>query len=147
MPDRKLHLQVTAALIFKDNLVLIAQRPPESRHAGFWEFPGGKVEPGETFEQGLVREIQEELNLDIEVGPLFLSVDHDYDDFSLTLHAFFCRPRPAASLPRSDLSWRWVKIEDLAHYSLLPPDRCLEQALSAGQSPAGELWAGPDRKN
>ncbi|MDY6851115.1 MAG: (deoxy)nucleoside triphosphate pyrophosphohydrolase [Thermodesulfobacteriota bacterium] len=127
----KNHLQVTAALIFYGDRVLIAQRRPGTRHAGQWEFPGGKQEPDESLKDCLAREIKEELNLDIDVGGHFISVDHDYDDFSLTLHGFFCRPRDKDTRALTNGAWIWVKFHELKGYDLLPADRLIAAALES----------------
>ena len=85
------HYQVAAGLIRKGDELLIAQRPAEGMLGGLWEFPGGKQEPGETLPECLVREIREELGIEIEVGARLTSVDHAYSHFSITLHAFAAR--------------------------------------------------------
>ena len=121
MPENKRHLQVTAALIVDREKVLIARRPAGTRHAGHWEFPGGKQEPGETLEECVIREIREELGLPVEVKDHFTSVDHDYGDFSLTLHAFFCHP-PKEKRIEFPLETTWTGLDDLEKYNFLPPD-------------------------
>ena len=124
----KPHLQVTAAVILRDGLVLLARRQPGSRHGGRWEFPGGKLEPGETLEECLVREIREELALSVTVERKLISVEHDYGDFSLTLHAFVCQP---AEMPDEDPDRAWVRLDRIAEFDLLPPDRKIASALLA----------------
>lgn len=130
MSETKRHFQVTAALILQDGRVLITRRPPGSRHAGRWDFPGGKQEPGETLEACIIREIREELGLTIQTDRHFLSVDHDYGEFSLTLHAFLCRAlgdEAPSALDAAALAW--VVPDELRHYDLLPPDRPIADAL------------------
>ena len=85
-------LDVTAALIVRQGKILVARRPYGTRHAGWWEFPGGKQESGETLEACLAREIQEELSLTIDVVRPYARVEHDDGEIALTLHAFLCRP-------------------------------------------------------
>lgn len=131
MPAGKPHLQVTAALIFHGDRVLVAKRRPGTRHAGQWEFPGGKQEPNESLKDCLAREIKEELNLDIDVGGHFISVDHDYSDFSLTLHSFFCRPRNQDTRALNSDAWTWVRFHELKEYDLLPADRLIAAALGS----------------
>ena len=82
--------EVSAALIFRDGKLLITQRHAEAHLGGLWEFPGGKREPDETFEQCLVREIREELGVEISVGELFESVTHAYPEKTVHLKFFVC---------------------------------------------------------
>ncbi len=84
-------IEVSAAIIFRDGKLLIAQRHTASHLGGLWEFPGGKREPGETSEQCLVREIREELGVEISVGELFEEVSHTYPEKSVHLKFFFCQ--------------------------------------------------------
>ena len=129
MSSHNPHIQVTAALIMRNGRVLLARRPLESCHGGKWEFPGGKQEPGESLENCLKREIMEELGFDIEDLHLLESVDHDYGDFSLTLHGFTCRAcgNDLSETDRPDI--RWLNPEDVLQYDILPPDRTLTLAL------------------
>jgi len=128
---KKPHLQVTAALIFSEGRVLICRRKAGGRHGGYWEFPGGKQEPGESLEECLVREIKEELDLEIEVGGHFISVDHDWGDFSLTLHAFFCRPLSGTPAAKDGQALAWAEPHDLDRHDLLPADREITRALQS----------------
>jgi mutator protein MutT len=84
-------VEVSAALIFRDGKLLITQRRAKSHLGGLWEFPGGKLEAGETFEQCLVREIREELGVEISVGELFSEISHDYPEKSVRLEFFICK--------------------------------------------------------
>ena len=84
-------IEVSAALIFRDGRLLITQRHSHSHLGGRWEFPGGKREPGETFEQCLVREIREELGAEIRVGELFDEISHTYPEKSVHLKFFICK--------------------------------------------------------
>jgi len=120
---------VTAALIMRTEegevRVLIAER----NSGGKWEFPGGKLELGETLEECLAREIKEELGLDIAVNKLFMSIDYDYPDKSIALHAFVCRiidGRPRALGCRD---FAWTRPADLGKYNLLPPDRAIAEKI------------------
>src|SRR5664279_163788 len=83
-------IEVSAALIFRDGKLLVAQRHADAHLGGLWEFPGGKREADETFEQCLVREIREELGVDISVGELFEEVTHAYPEKSVHLKFFIC---------------------------------------------------------
>ncbi len=135
MTMHKPRLQVTAALIVReDGLVLITQRPQGTRHAGRWDFPGGKQEPGETLPECLQREIREELELEIEIIRHLLSVDHDYAEFSLTLHGFLCRPLSSHMNTAHFSAVAWVEPGGLSAYDLLPPDRPLARELAGLQA-------------
>lgn len=107
----------------------MARRPLGARHAGAWEFPGGKQEPGETLEECIRREIREELDIDIILEHLLIAVDHDYGAFSLTLHAFLCRPADGLRDPKGQDALAWSRPEELDRFDLLPPDRRIVAAL------------------
>lgn len=101
------HHTVTAAIIHRDGQVLLARRPSSGLLGGLWEFPGGKLEPGESLPQGLEREIREELGVGIRVGQPFGVYRHGYTHFKVTLHAFFCRLQGGEpqALHASELAW------------------------------------------
>lgn len=118
----KPHFHVTAGLLWRDGKLLITRRPQGSHLAGYWEFPGGKQERGETLEACLRREIMEELGVEVKVERRLLQVDHDYEMKSISLHLFQCsrlrgEPRPIGC---DDL--KWVDPQDLDRYRLPPPD-------------------------
>ena len=101
------HITVTAAIIHRGGLVLLARRPANGLLGGLWEFPGGKQEPGESLPQALAREIDEELGVTVQVGDPFGVYHHGYTHFKVTLHAFFCHlvdGEPQA-LHASELAW------------------------------------------
>jgi 8-oxo-dGTP diphosphatase len=110
------HHEVVAAIIQKEGAILCLQRGPSKYDyiAYQYEFPGGKVEPGETREAALIREIQEELALTIEVQEHYLTVDHTYPDFCITLHAFFCQAIEAQPTLHEHVAYHWLPIEQLA---------------------------------
>ena len=83
-------VEVVAAVIQKDNKIFCAQRNLSKSMGGKWEFPGGKIEIGETKEEALVREIKEELDSDIVVDKYLMTVEHDYSTFHITMHAYLC---------------------------------------------------------
>ena len=123
-PPRPLVLVAACALIDADGRVLIAQRPQGKAMAGFWEFPGGKLEKGETPEQSLIRELKEELGVDIAaacLAPLTFA-SHAYPDFHLLMPLYVCRrwrgtPR---ALDGQQLKWVWPK--SLRDYPILEAD-------------------------
>jgi A/G-specific adenine glycosylase len=119
------HLTVTAGVIAKNGKVLIAQRPPDGLLGGLWEFPGGKLIPGESLPQCLAREIEEELGLRVEVGAALGVYRHAYTHFKVTLHAFGCRLRPVGQRPRrlGVADFKWVRPAELSAYPMGKIDR------------------------
>ena len=83
-------IEVVAAIIEKDNKIFCAQRNLLKSMGGKWEFPGGKIEPGETHSEALVREIKEELDSDITVDSFVMTIEHDYPTFHITMHCYMC---------------------------------------------------------
>jgi len=112
------------ALIDVDGRVLLAQRPPGKSMAGLWEFPGGKVEPGETPEVALIRELQEELGIDTWkscLAPLSFA-SHTYDDFHLLMPLFACRKWEGTPHAREGQVLKWVRPLDMRNYPMPPAD-------------------------
>ena len=101
-------IAVSAALIFRDGQLLITQRHAKSHLGGLWEFPGGKREAGETFEQCLVREIREELGVEISVGELFEEIRHDYPEKSVHLKFFICELISGEPQPLDCAAVKWI---------------------------------------
>ena len=123
------HITVTAAIIQRDGLVLIAQRPPYGLLGGMWEFPGGKQQEGETLPDCLQREIREELDAVVEVDTLAGVYRHAYTHFRLTLHAFFCRLISGEPRPLQVAALRWVTPAELAAYPMGKVDRQIALSL------------------
>ncbi|HOB09897.1 MAG TPA: 8-oxo-dGTP diphosphatase MutT [Limnochordia bacterium] len=115
-------IRVAAGIIKDRDQVLITRRAPHEHHAGGWEFPGGKIEAGETPEACLARELKEELDIDVAVGGLCTNVTHNYGDVTVELIAYYCTI-VAGELHMSvhDMC-KWVNINDLLKYDLLPAD-------------------------
>jgi len=112
------HHHIGAAVIWHPNgQILIQQRPKEGLLGGLWEFPGGKQEPDESIEVTVLREIEEELGIAIEVGQKVAAVKHAYTHFKITLHAFYCRYVSGEPVPRCADDWAWVKPENLRDYA------------------------------
>jgi len=112
------------ALIDVDGRVLLTQRPAGKSMAGLWEFPGGKVEPGETPEHALIRELQEELGIDTWescLAPLTFA-SHCYEDFHLLMPLFACRKWQGTAQGREGQALRWVRARDLKSYPMPPAD-------------------------
>lgn len=120
----KIVLVSAVALIDVDGRVLLAQRPAGKSLAGLWEFPGGKVEDGETPEAALIRELHEELGIDTSascLAPLAFA-SHTYDDFHLLMPLFACRRWKGNVTPREGQTLAWVRALDLAKYEMPPAD-------------------------
>ena len=114
-------IQVVAAIIQRDNQVLATQRGYGDLKDG-WEFPGGKIESGETEEQALKREIKEELNMQIEVGELFDIVEYDYPKFHLTMQCFLCKAISGEMVLNEHQSARWLDKTNIDSVEWLPAD-------------------------
>ncbi len=128
---RPLLLVVAAALIDGDGRVLLAQRPEGRPMAGLWEFPGGKVEPQETPEAALIRELREELGLDTWascLAPLTFA-SHAYDAFHLLMPLFACRKWEGTPRPRESQRLAWVRPARLGDHPMPPADRPLVAML------------------
>ncbi len=123
------HYDVTAAVIRKNGRVLIAQRPFGGRLGGLWEFPGGKVEPGESLRQCLRREIKEELGIRIKVGQPITSIKHAYTHFQITLHAFECELALGKPQALQVQDFKWVRMSELNKYAFARTDLHIIAAL------------------
>lgn len=114
--------EVVAALIWDENRFLACQRPAHKARGLLWEFVGGKVEPGETKEQALIRECQEELAVTVAVQDVFMEVDHVYPD--LTVHLTLFNASISEGVPQklehNDL--RWITVEEIDQYEFCPAD-------------------------
>jgi 8-oxo-dGTP diphosphatase len=124
-------LVAAVALIDADGRVLLAQRPPGKAMAGLWEFPGGKVDPGETPEAALIRELDEELGIDVAASCLapFTFASHSYADFHLLMPLYVCRKWSGILVPREGQSLKWVRPAQLGDYPMPPADKPLVAML------------------
>jgi 8-oxo-dGTP diphosphatase len=112
------------ALIDIDGRILLAQRPEGKSMTGLWEFPGGKVEPGETPEAALIRELQEELGIDTWkscLAPLSFA-SHSYEDFHLLMPLFACRKWKGTPVSKENQTLKWVRVQNLKDYPMPPAD-------------------------
>jgi 8-oxo-dGTP diphosphatase len=136
-------LLVTAAVITHGDRVLVARRAQSHHLAGYWEFPGGKIEDGESPEQCLRRELEEELDVEVEVGELLCRSSHSYDDRTITLLA--CEAHLPRQVARERLrsnshdAVRWLAVSELLEIRLAPADRPVVEHLLAMQE-------GPSRR-
>ena len=115
-------IEVVAALIRNNDKILICQRPANKARSLLWEFVGGKVEPGETKEQALIRECQEELGITLSVGEVFMDVVHEYPDITIRLtllNATIAEGVPQ-KLEHNDI--RWITVDEIDQYSFCPAD-------------------------
>jgi len=115
-------IRVTAGVITENDQVLITRRGPKENNAGGWEFPGGKIENNETPQECLVRELKEELSIDVAVDKFCTEVNHDYGQMSIILIAYYCTIIDGEIRISVHDKYKWVKINDLLEYDLLPAD-------------------------
>lgn len=101
----------------------MARRRPEKHLGGYWEFPGGKIELNETHEESLIRELREELGMEVIVEKYFLSVHHDYENFSIELTSFLCQFISANFNMTDHDKFEWVLIKELKDRKLAPADK------------------------
>lgn len=128
---KKLVLVVACALVDMDGRVLLAQRPEGKSLAGLWEFPGGKVDPGEVPEQALIRELHEELGITVAppcLAPLSFA-SHGYETFHLLMPLYVCRRWEGQVRPCEGQALNWVRPADLRSYAMPPADEPLVAAL------------------
>ena len=118
--DRK-HIEVVAAIIRDDEGRIFATQRGYGEWKDWWEFPGGKIEPGESRGQALQREIHEELAAEIEVGKLLRTIDYDYPAFHLTMHCFRCRLMGGVTLKEHEAA-KWLAPSELTSVRWLPAD-------------------------
>ena len=121
---KSLILVAAAALVDVDGRVLICQRPEGKQLAGLWEFPGGKLEPGETPEACLIRELNEELGIEVNAACLapFVFASHGYDDFHLLMPLYLCRRWDGFVQKREHQALAWALPTKLADYPMPPAD-------------------------
>lgn len=129
-------IQVAAGLIQRDGRYLIARRKPDAHLGGFWEFPGGKCETGETLEECLRRELFEELNVRIAGSRPFQVVRHTYPEKTVELHFFHCMIETGEAQPMDGTELRWVLPDELSQFQFPPADEVILEALrrDAGRS-------------
>ena len=122
--------EVVAALIWQGDTFMICQRPAHKARGLLWEFVGGKVEPGETKEQALIRECQEELAVTLSVGDVLMDVVHEYPD--ITVHLTLFNATIAEGIPQklehNDI--KWIKVSEIDNYSFCPADKEILEKLT-----------------
>ena len=121
-------VKVVAAIIIHENKIFATQRGYGEFKDG-WEFPGGKIEPGETPQEALVREIKEELDIEIEVKDFLETVEYDYPEFHLSMDCFFCVIRSGELVLKEHEAAKWLTAEKLDSVDWLPADKGLIEGI------------------
>ena len=121
--ETKRKAEVSAAMIERDGFVLLCRRSAGSSRPLKWEFPGGKLEPGETGQEALVREIKEELDCTVSVGESLCGVRFDYPDITIHMTLYRCRIVSGEPKPLEHDRILWVRLEDVPSFELCPADR------------------------
>jgi mutator protein MutT len=117
------HYHVTAGVIRNNDKILITQRFSDDKFGGLWEFPGGKQKAGETLKQCLIREIEEELNIQIQVDRKLMNVSHNYDQVKIILHVFQCTFLEGMPETKGVQDWRWVDLAEIVQYDFTEADQ------------------------
>ena len=123
-------VDVTCGLIFNDDRIFVCRRKPEKSLGGYWEFPGGKVESGETCEDCLARELQEELGMEVRVGEEFMSNEHSYEHITIRLIAYKCQLVSFSKTLTDHDQYEWASVNQLASLNLAPADIPIAEALA-----------------
>ena len=129
-------IEVVAAIIVKDHKVFATQRG-YGEWKDFWEFPGGKIDAGETPEEALRREIKEELDTEIAVGELFTTIDYDYPTFHITMHCYLCTIENGSLTLLEHEAAKWLSLDQLDSVTWLPADQIVIAELQKSCIPFG----------
>lgn len=121
-------IEVVAAIIRSNNKIFVTRRG-YGEFKDMWEFPGGKMESLETQEEALIREIKEELELDIEISKYLTTVDYDYSNFHLTMHCFICTISGGKLQLNAHNDAKWITLEELEHLYWVPADILVVEEL------------------
>lgn len=135
-PETQNTIEVSAGLIFRDGKLLITRRHADAHLGGLWEFPGGKREANETFEQCLVRELREELGIEVDVGELLESLTHAYPEKTVVLRFYRCRWKQNEPRAIDCLGFKWISARELGDYEFPAADARLLQMLQRST----QLW-------
>ena len=124
-------IEVSAGIVFdREGRILICQRGEGRNNAHLWEFPGGKINEGETPEEAIVREIKEELDADITVGDLLITVEHDYSDFHLSMQCFWAELKDDSHIELLEHeASKWLSVNELGSVEWLPADVNVVEAI------------------
>ena len=129
-------IEVVAAIIVKDHKVFATQRG-YGEWKDFWEFPGGKIDAGETPEEALYREIKEELDTEIAVGELFTTINYDYPTFHITMHCYLCTIENGSLTLLEHEAAKWLSLDQLDSVTWLPADLLVIAELQKSCIPFG----------
>ena len=129
-------LRVSAGLVFDAGRLLITQRPADKHLGGLWEFPGGKLEEGESYQDCLARELREELGIDVRVGSMLAAIEHRYPDRQVRIHFFRCLLLAGTPQALDCADFVWVKQDELDQYVFPPADSALLNQLKTDS----DLW-------
>jgi A/G-specific adenine glycosylase len=132
LPAKK--IEVSAAVILRRNKTFIQQRLFDGMMGGLWEFPGGKLQPDETPEEGLLREIREELGVDVVIREKLMTIKHTYTQFRITLHVFRCVIKKGRIHATQCEQWKWVHLKDLKGYPFPAANIKIVEHLAQGNS-------------
>ena len=138
METQKKNIHVVAALIRKGNELFATQRG-YGNYKDWWEFPGGKIEPGESPEEALVREIREELAVDISVDEFLTSVEYDYPEFHLSMACYWCTVKEGHLTLLEHEAARWLPLEHLRQVNWLPADIQVIEEIEKTIFPQSEI--------
>jgi mutator protein MutT len=122
-------IEVAAAVVFRDGKLLVTQRYPNAHLGGLWEFPGGKREAHETFQQCVVRELREELGIEVEVGHLLDSLTQEYPEKTVHLKFYHCRWRQNEPCALGCAAFQWITSPELQNYAFPAADSHLLEIL------------------
>ena len=130
---------VTAGIVRRNGRVLVAQRPADKLLGGLWEFPGGKLEPGESLDDCLRRELREELGIQVAVGRQVLTLKHAYTHFSIRLSVFECSLSKGDPRPLQVAALKWARPADLGNFAMGKTDRQIAEWVQRRNSPTPPL--------
>ena len=133
MSEPKKNIEVVAAVVFDNGNILCVQRPPNKKEyiSEKWEFPGGKVEKGESLKEALIREIHEELSIFIDIEDLLVVVDHEYPDFRIKMHTFKCHQVEGVLTLNEHIDHRWLPQDQLSSLDWAAADIPIVKVLTA----------------
>ena len=123
------HYEIAVGVVWRNEEILIAKRNPEGLLGGLWEFPGGKRRADESLEAAVVREVGEELGVEVQAGEKIAEVEHAYSHFSITMHAYHCRYETGTPEPLGCQDYAWVRPQDLDRYAFPAANRRVLQHL------------------
>lgn len=134
------NIEVVAAILKYKNKYFCAQRKASGPLAKKWEFPGGKIEPGESQKNALKRELLEELNLNVKIGPLFKTINHNYDTFSITMHSYLCELNSISLKLKEHLDYKWLPLKELKNLDWAEADIPIVESLINKQAVEKSLF-------